>query len=213
MQLELLDLPVELLEYILDYADPLDKKTFYQLALVNKTVNRLATPRLYRALDFKDPSIRRPGTMLQRFVMTILSSNERASLVREFEITSELPFEKVYFQADFTAKEIETLVRGLAPDSLVRQATETFTMAIVDGYMRNHRFELLQLFTAVCLPNLTRLAFDGFSNQRIWDLMDAVLDSFAADESAQSSVAVWPMLEEVAIEGMQRTHNAHAHTQ
>lgn len=56
MQLELLDLPVELLEYILDYADPLDKKTFYQLALVNKTVNRLATPRLYRALDFKDPS-------------------------------------------------------------------------------------------------------------------------------------------------------------
>ena len=200
----MLDLPTELLEYILDYVDPLDKKTFYQLALVNKTVNRLATPRLYRAVDFKDPSIRRPGMMLRRFVVTILSSKERASLVREFEITSELPFEKAYFPADSTAKKIETLVGGFAPESLVRQATETFTMAIVDSYMGNHRFELLQLFAAVCLPNLTRLAFEGFSNPRIWDLMDAVLDSFAADESALPGVAVWPVLEEVAIEGMQR---------
>ena len=211
MRLGLLDLPVELLECILDYADPRDKRTFYQLSMVSKMMNSLATPRLYRSVSFKDPRIRRPGAMLRRFVVTILSSKECASLVREFEVTSELPAEKVYFPAKSTTEKIVALVWGFAPDSLVRQASETFTMAIVDGSLRNHRFELLQLFAAVCLPNLTRLAFEGFSDQRIWDIMDAVLDSFAADESVQASAAVWPVLEEVAIEGMY-AHPHHAPT-
>ena len=202
MRLGLLDLPVELLECILDYADPLDKPTFYQLSRVSKTMNSLVTPLLYHTVDFKSHHIRRPGAMLRRFVITILSSKERASLVKDFTASSKVPAEKIYFPATTTAERIMALAWGFAPESLVRQASETFTIAIVDNNLRNHRFELLQLFAAVCLPNLTRLAFEGSSDQRVFDIMDAVLDSFAAHESVQSSAAVWPVLEEVAIEGM-----------
>lgn len=210
MGLGLLNLPVELLECILDYADPRDKRTFFYLSLVSKTVNRLATPRLYHTVAFKCPSMIRPGAMLRRFVVSVLSSAARAALVREFELTSELALEKAYFPAKTTAEEITALVSSASsagyrhPDSIVRQVWETFAGLMVDSSFRDHRYVLLQVYAAVCLPGLRRLRFEGTANQRMWDLLDAVLESFGAgaDADGQSNMVIWPALEEVAMESM-----------
>ncbi len=202
MRIGLLNLPVELLEFILDHADPRDKKTFYRLTLVNKALNSLATSRLYHTVAFKNPAITRPGVMLRRFISSILSSPERASMVREFELSSELSIEKTYFPAQPTADQITTLVSRFTPDSLLRQVWETSASLIMDSSLREHRYELLLLYAAICLPNLARMAFEGSTNQRVWDLLEAVLETFGADENNQPNAVIWPALEEVIIEGM-----------
>lgn len=202
MGIGLLNLPVELLECILDYADPQDKRMFFHLSLVNKALNRLATPRLYRKVAFKGLSMIRPGAMLRRFIVSILTSVERASMVSEFEIVSEVPIEQAYFPAQTTADQITSLLSEFPPDSLVRQVWETLAGLLMDGTFRDHRYVLLQLYAAVCLPNLKRLTFEGSTNQRMWDLLDAVLDSFGNDANSQSNMVIWPALEEVAMESM-----------
>ncbi|CAJ2502448.1 Uu.00g098420.m01.CDS01 [Anthostomella pinea] len=87
----LLELPVELVKAIVDFVDPADKQTLFNLTLVCTALNSLATPVLYDRVVFDSSHYGNAGTApVPTFIRSVLSSQYRASLVKSFAITNKV---------------------------------------------------------------------------------------------------------------------------
>ncbi|KAI1393056.1 uncharacterized protein F4822DRAFT_392985 [Hypoxylon trugodes] len=196
----LLDLPVEVLNHILESLDGNDKPTFFQLSLVCNALKELVTPIMYRTVVLWELNSKTyQGAPVPSFLYSILSSPTRASMVKTFAITSsacQATAEMVDFDI-FRAR-----LRELAVDKTILDLWEKYIFDNRKSWTDNGLSGCTALLAALNLPNLNTLFFGGTFTYWHWDLLNSILRNGNQVTDRDPGCDFWPKLDAVTIHNM-----------
>jgi hypothetical protein len=143
---------------------------------------------------------KQPSNAFGSFVLSILSSAERASMVKCFTILSGAS--ENWVEED-NSDSIRRQIRELHSSHRLRPVWEKCSLACerVEPKYFNYDSAHVELYAALCLPNVRKLHFVGYGAPTPWDLLDAILESLHIDSFSGAESPLWPKLEEVFIQG------------